>query len=354
MWRDFGIVQSLTMEASLGGCRHGPLKNLQFSSSHFQQIGRDVCVTLARIEQKPALFEQTLAQLQFISEARRLREEGTMSSAAYDAFLATAPPGTVINESLLDMATLNKSGSDSDASSSSDEDIVPTQMGRKKYKKRKGEKGKSKSKKAPEGVVVPPPPLLSSMSSSLEARVANATQPSLRRNLYLQQGSDIPATRINSSNSSKFVERLRSTTDIGTSEPSASTKACLLAKAEDSRNVTKPQQPFPSYKGTEMLPSAIRVVNFSLDFPDGGESDRTRAVLANPYSSAMPIVMGGLRRPSDVPPRALPHRPHRRGQAPTLLDLRTNGGDNFRPGSGRADLTSGSDFEADESAHAFQ
>jgi len=349
MWRDFGIVQSLTMEASLGGCRHGPLKNLQFSSLHFQQIGRDVCATLARIEQKPALFEQTLAQLQFISEARRLREEQSSSSAAFDTFLASAPPGTIISESLLEMATLNKSGTDSDVSSSSDEDIVPTQMGRKKYKKRKGEKGKSKSKKAPEVIValVPPPPLLSSMSTTLEARVANATQPSLRRNLFMQQGSDVPATRINSS---KFVDRLRLTTDIAMSDPSASTKACLLAKADDSKNNTKPQQVFPSFT----LPSAIRVVNFDIEFPNA-EMDRARAFLATPYSSAMPMTGGAnLRRPSDMPPRALPQRPHRSRQAATLVDLRGSGGEQLRTGTGRADQTSGSDFEADESANAFQ
>jgi hypothetical protein len=145
----------------------------------------------------PALFEQTLKQLQFIDEARRMREDSSLSKAAFDAFLASAPPGTVISESILDMATLNKSGTDSDVSSSSDEDIVQTQqqLVRKKHKKRKGEKGKSKSKKAPEVIValVPPPPLLSSMSTTLEARVANATQPSLRRNLFMQQGSDVPA-----------------------------------------------------------------------------------------------------------------------------------------------------------------
>jgi hypothetical protein len=358
MWKDFGIVQSLTMEASLGGCRHGPLKNLQFSSAHFEQIGRDICSTLQQCELTPTLFEDTLKQLQFIDLARQMREDPSLSKAAFDAFLASAPPGTIISESILDMATLNKSGSDSDVSSSSDEDIVAqTQLARKKYKKRKGEKGKSKIKKSVEVVVatVPqnlPVPILSSMSATLEARVANATQPSLRRNMFLQQNSDAPATRINGS---KFVERLRSTTDITNAESSVSTKACLLAKAEDSRNLIKPQQAFPSFKGTD-APAAIKVVNFDIDFP-GAELDRARMFLATPYTSALTLMAGAnLRRPADqMPPRNVAQRNIRYKQAPTVVDLRGSTANDYRTGGGRAEhLTSGSDLDADESATNFR
>jgi hypothetical protein len=354
MWKDFGIVQSLTLEASLGGCRHGPLKNLQFSSAHFEQIGKDICATLSQCEKMPTLFEQTLKQLQFIEEARRMREDQSLSKAAFEMFLAAAPPGTIISESMLDMATLNKSGTDSDVSSSSDEDIAQTQLVRKKHKKRKNDKGKTKPKKSVEvAVVLPTPPIVSSMSSTLEARVANATQPSLRRNMFFQQGGgEAPATRINGS---KFVDRLRSTTDATGVESSASTKACLLAKAEDSRNLTRPQHAFSSFKGIDTQ-SAIKVVNFDIDFP-GAETDRARMLLATPYTSALPLMAGAhLRRPVEqMPPRTAPARPIRYRQAPTVVDLRGSNAAEWRPASGRAEnLTSGSDFELDESATAFQ
>jgi hypothetical protein len=349
MWKDFGIVQSLTMEASLGGCRHGPLKNLQFSSAHFEQIGKDICATLNQCERIPTLFDETLKQLQFMDEARRMREDTSLSKAAFDMFLASAPPGTIVSESMLDMAILNKSGTDSDVSSSSDEDIVQTQLVRKKYKKRKG---KTKSKKAVEVVVaaaVPPPlPIVSSMSSTLEARVANATQPSLRRNMFLQQGSE--ATRINGS---KFVERLRSTTDTTGVESSVSTKACLLAKAEDSRNLTKPQNAFPSFKGMDTQ-SAIKVVNFDIDFP-GSEIDRTRVLLATPYTLSL-MANANLRRPADqIPPRTAPQRAIRYRQAPTVVDLRGTNSSDWRSTGYRAEnVTSGSELEADENATPFQ
>jgi hypothetical protein len=351
MWKDFGIVQSLTMEASLGGCRHGPLKNLQFSSAHFEQIGRDICKTLRQCERIPSLFDETLKQLQFMDEARRMREDPTLSRAAFDMFLASAPPGLVLSETILDMAILNKSGTDSDVSSSSDEDIVQTQLVRKKYKKRKGEKGKSKTKKAVEVVVaVAPPPLpivSSSMSSTLEARVANATQPSLRRNMFLQQGSE--ATRINGS---KFVERLRSTTDIIGGESSVSTKACLLAKAEDSKNLTKPQNAFPSFKGMDAQ-CAVKVVNFDIDFP-GAEIDRARVLLTTPYTLSL-MSSANVRRPADqMPPRTAPQRAVRYRQAPTVVDLRgTSSGDCRATGNRAENVTSGSEIEADESANAF-
>ena len=357
MWKDFGIVQSLTMEASLGGCRHGPLKNLQFSSAHFEQIGKDICATLDLCERTPTLFEQTLKQLQFIDEARRMREDPTLSKGAFENFLATAPPGTEISASMLDMATLNKSGTDSDVSSSSDEDIVQTQqqLVRKKHKKRKGEKGKSKIKKSVEVVVAiatQPPPILSSMSSTLEARVANATQPSLRRNMFLQQGSDAPSTRINGS---KFVDRLRSTTDVTGVESSASTKACLLAKAEDSRNLTKPQQAFPSFKSAD-APSAIKVVNFDIEFP-GSEIDRARVLLATPYTSALSLMAGAnLRRPAEqMMPRNVSQRQIRYKQAPTVVDLRGSSAGDYRAARGRPEpLTSGSDLDADDIATNFR
>jgi hypothetical protein len=350
MWKDFGIVQSLTMEASLGGCRHGPLKNLQFSSAHFEQIGKDICKTLGQCEKIPTLFDATLKQLQFMDEARRMREDPSLSKAAFDMFLASAPPGTVISESILDMAILNKSGTDSDVSSSSDEDIVPAQLVRKKHKKRKGEKGKSKAKKAVEVVVTAAPPLalpiVSSMSSTLEARVANATQPSLRRNMFLQQGNE--ATRINGS---KFVERLRSTTDITGGESSASTKACLLAKAEDSKNLTKPQNAFPSFKGVDAQ-CAVKVVNFDIDFP-GAEMDRARVLLAAPYTLSL-MAGANVRRPADqMPPRTAPQRAVRYRHVPTVVDLRgANSGDWRAAGNRAENVTSGSELEVDENTSA--
>jgi hypothetical protein len=302
----------------------------------------------------PTLFEQTLRQLQFIEEVRRMREDPSCSKAALDVFLASAPPGTIINDSMLDMTTLNKSGTDSDVSSSSDEDIAQTQLVRKKYKKRKGEKGKSKTKKASEVVVTvalpQPPPMVSSMSASLEARVANATQPSLRRNMFLQQSNEVQASRMNGS---KFVDRLRSTTDI-TGIESVSTKACLLAKAEDSRNVMKPQQAFPSFKGSDAH-SAIKVVNFDIDFP-GAETDRARGLLATPYASALSLMAGvNLRRPAEQnSSRAIPQRPIRYRQPPTVVDLRgASASDNWRAGSGRADQTSGSDLDPEDNSNAF-
>ena len=44
------------------------------------------------------LYKTTLKQLQFIEEARRMREDQSLSKAAFEMFLAAAPPGTIISE----------------------------------------------------------------------------------------------------------------------------------------------------------------------------------------------------------------------------------------------------------------
>ncbi len=133
-------------------------------------------------------------------------------------------------------------------------------------------------------------------------------------NLFMQQGSDVPATRISSR---KFVDRHRLTTDIAMSDPSASIKACL-AKADGSRNNSKPRQVLPY----STRPSAIRVVNLDIEYPN-----------AKVYRA---------------------EKLHRSRQAPTLVDLRGSGCEQLRTGTGRADRPGRSDFEADESANAFQ
>ncbi|CAD7956013.1 unnamed protein product [Amoebophrya sp. A25] len=64
VYKEFGIANSFTLEASFCGANIGKLKNAHFNTKHLEDIGRDLCVTLLDYENqsKLTLLAKELAQ----------------------------------------------------------------------------------------------------------------------------------------------------------------------------------------------------------------------------------------------------------------------------------------------------
>ena len=140
MWREAGIQNSYTLEATYSGSTQGKLKYVQFSTAHLEEMGYHLCDTL--LDYCDPDQTKTESIMQELEEDYRKSVLSALASLGQEL-----PPGVDPLEVQIDPALVAEADSSDAGSDSSDSDGPPVHLQWKKHHHKTKKKKKLKSRK---------------------------------------------------------------------------------------------------------------------------------------------------------------------------------------------------------------